>query len=326
MNRLLLSIALIMGCFHSFTQLRGQANYRAYHAEVIKCEEFVAERKFKKAISNFDSLFSGYDFVFLREIKVATQLCVFVQDSESCARFLRLGISSGWSLKEIEKSSVIDFIGDDPEWRRIKSEYDSLHNQYLKRLNIQVKHQIQEMFKKDQKKAIGRIFRIGDKSRDQYSERKFAPHSEKQHNDIDKILNDYGYPGERLIGNNWQTSVILSHHNSISKTYNSEDTLYGHIKPKLTDALKRGELSPYTFAIIEDWRVATLNGHSQTSYGFLGAITSDSVLNIVNQNRIMMGLRGIELRNKLIDVEKETGMNLYINKDWKKGKITVLEK
>ena len=87
-----------------------------------------------------------------------------------------------------------------------------------------------------------------------------ALHSEKQLIDIDTILNQYGYPSERLIGNNMWISVILSHHNSISVPYNARDTLY---------------------------------------------------------------YRSIELRNLLIDVEEATGMNLYLQKDWQKGKITV---
>lgn len=152
--------------------------------------------------------------------------------------------------------------------------------------------------------------------------KKFAPHSEHQLEALEQILNKYGYPGERLIGNNLWGSVILSHHNSISVNYNSKDTLYAQLMPKLLVALKKGEISPYELAQIEDWRIAALNNHELTSYGFLGTIQDDTVLKTINKNRAKIGLRSIDLRNNLIDVENETGINLYLPKGWQNGKIT----
>lgn len=141
-----------------------------------------------------------------------------------------------------------------------------------------------------------------------------------------QILASYGYPGEQLIGNDFWGSVMLSHHNSISVNYNSKDTLYTQLKPRLIEAFKRGEVSPYELAVIEDWRTAALSGHSLSSFGFLGAIPNDAVLETVNKNRATIGLRNSKLRNSLIKIEEETGMNLYLPKGWQKGTITVAEK
>ena len=119
---------------------------------------------------------------------------------------------------------------------------------------------------------------------------------------------------------------ILSHHNSISVNYNGKDTIYAQLKPKLLNALKKGEISPYELAQIEDWRIAALNDHELTSYGFLGTIPDNTVLAIVNKNRNDIGLRSIDLRNNLIDVENEKGIDLYLPKGWQNGKITVANK
>ena len=211
------------------------------------------------------------------------------------------------------------------EWAEVISEYDSLHEIYLSGLNLEVKEQVHEMFKKDQKKALGALFRIGQKSKRRYSEKKFAPHSEQQLEELEHIIDTYGYPGERLIGNDLWGSVILSHHNSISVNYNSKDTIYDQLRPKLLKALEKGEISPYEFAQIEDWRTAALNDHELTSFGFLGTIPDHEVLETVNKNRANIGLRSIGLRNKLIDVEKETGINLYLPKGWQNEKISVAD-
>ena len=87
--------------------------------------------------------------------------------------------------------------------------------------------------------------------------------------------------------------------------------------------MARGELHPKDFAIIEDWRNASIHQYESSLYGYLGKMRNDENLTTVNQNREKLGLRSIELRNMLLDVEKETGLNLYLPKDWQKGEITV---
>ncbi|MRI00027.1 hypothetical protein GH721_05700 [Kriegella sp. EG-1] len=325
MTKLSLTLILI-GFLFASSNSKAQENYLNYHSKVIECEKLIVEGKYTSAINIFDSLFKQFNFLFLRDVKVATELSAFEKDYKSGLKFAGLGIKAGWTLESINKNDNLQSFREKPEWTKIMTSYDSLHKIYLSRLNIQVKEQVHEMFKKDQKKAFGALLRIGQKAKRRYSEKKFAPHSEHQLEKLEQILNVYGYPGERLIGNNLWSSVILSHHNSISVNYNSKDTIYDYLKPKLLNALKQGEISPYELAQIEDWRIAASNNHELTSYGFLGAIPYDIVLETINKNRTNIGLRSIDLRNELIDVENETGMNLHLPKGWQNGKIKIQEK
>ncbi len=303
----------------------AQENYLGYHAKVTECEQLVVERNFAAAIVKLDALFNQFDFVFLRDIKMAAGLSAFVKDDESAFRFIRLGITAGWTLKSINKNDNLKYLTDDHQWTKLVSEYDSLRRIYLTRLNSQLREQVHEMFKKDQKMAFRALFRIGQKSQEKYTEKDFAPHSEKQIALLDSLLKQYGYPGELIIGNHLWASVILSHHNSISRNYNSKDTLYTQLRPKLLEALKRGEISPYEFAQMEDWRTAGLHDHELTAYGFIGKIPDNNVLKRVNKNRADIGMRSVELRNDLIDLEKSTGLDLYLPKGWQRGKITPVD-
>src|SRR6056297_1606639 len=319
-----LSLTIIIICYLLIsTKSHAHENYFNYHSKIIECEQLIVEGKYSTAINMFDSLFNQFDFLFLRDIKVATELSAFEKDYDSGLKFTRLGIKAGWTLENINKNDNLRSLKQHREWSKITSAYDSLHQIYLLRLNFQVKEQVHKMFKKDQKKALGTLLRIGQKSKRRYSEKKFAPHSEHQLRELEQILNEYGYPGERLIGNSLWGSVILSHHNSISVNYNSKDTIYNRLKPKLLNALKKGEISPYELAQIEDWRIAALNDHELTSYGFIGKIPNNTELNKVNENRSEIGLRSIELRNNLIDIEKSTGLNLYLPKGWQNRKIKI---
>lgn len=319
-------ILLLIGWLFVSAECNAQENYLNYHLKVVECEQLIVKGKYPSAIDKFDSLFNQFDFLFLRDIKVATELSTYEKDYESGLKFLRLGIKAGWTLESINKNNNLESLKEQVEWAKVIATFDSLRKIYLSGLNFRLKEQVHEMFKKDQKKALGALFRIGQKAQDKYAEKKFAPHSEEQLQLLDSILNQHGYPGEKLIGNSLWASVILCHHNSISLNYNSKDTLYTQLKPKLIEALKRGEISPYELAQIEDWKTAGLTGHELTACGFIGKIPNNTELKTVNENRSEIGLRSIELRNNLIDVEKSTGLNLYLPKGWQNGKITVANK
>lgn len=316
-------LILVLALYFITSNGYGQSNYHEYHKEVLRCEQLIAEHKFKKAIYVLDSLFNRFDFIFQRECKLATELSVYEHDDESALRFLRLGILSGWTIKDIKKNKRLKKLHDDPEWTNLKTEYDSLHKVYWSRINIPLRQEAQELFKKDQKIAIRVLFRIGEKNKIKYALKKFAPHSENTMIQLKDILIKHGYPGEKLIGNSWWVSVNLSHHNSIYTEYTQKDTLYPSLRPELLKSIERGELHPKDFAIIEDWRNASLYQHESSLNGFLGKIPDNSALEIVNQNRNKIGLRSIGLRNTLLDIEEETGLNLYLPKGWHKGKITV---
>jgi hypothetical protein len=299
-------------------------NYLIYHENIIHAEQLIAEEKFQEALKIYESTIHSFDFVFLRDYKVATQLALIVGEMEKTFYYLRAGLSKGWTLKDVKKNKFLAPLRCKPKWKDIKCDYDSLQSVLHNILNDSLREQVQQMFRKDQKKAIGALLRIGQRAKENYAKQKFAPHSEKQMAILSQILVDYGYPGERLIGNNWWVATIISHHNSISKEYVSRDRIYPALKSELLDALKNGEMSPFEFALMEDWKTAVESGHQSTSYGYLGSIESESILHEVNQNRRKIGLRSIELRNALIDIQEGMGMNLYLpGEPWREGKIAV---
>lgn len=324
----MLKLTLIL-CFVSFLNEppTEQPNYLDYHRDVIKTEQLIIEHRYKEALSELNNVFNSYDFIFLRDYKVAAQLAVFIGDEKAALNYLQLAISKGWELKDIKKNSIMKPIFNNPDWEIIEANYDSTRNNYLQSIDEGLRLQVHEMFKRDQKKAIGALLRIGNKAQEKYGENKFAPHSESQLAELDTILIRYGYPGEQLIGNDSWMSTIFSHHNSVSKEYVLKDTLFQYFRPKFINAIKRGEMSPFEFTIIEDWKIAVENDHKKSAYGFLGAIQSESMLNEIDQNRINVGLRSISIRNALVDIETETGINFYLPGDpWQGGKITVANK
>jgi len=75
---------------------------------------------------------------------------------------------------------------------------------------------------------------------------------------------------------------------------------------------------------MEDWKSAVETYHSSTTYGYLGSIKTRELLNKVDQNRTSIGLRTVDIRNALVDIEAATGMDFYLpGKPWQDGKITM---
>lgn len=318
-----------MFCFTSITTLAGlQAkeaqDYRKYHQQIIAAERLISDEKFGEALSLFEQVFNDYDFVFLKDYKVAAQLAYYLDNKEKAFHLIQEGIAAGWELKALKKNEFLAKLQEHPDWKSIEKASPELRSKYLAGIDQPVREKVQTMFKKDQWKALGALLRIGDKAQERYAIKNFAPHSEIQIAKLIDILENDGYPGEKLIGNDFWISTIISHHNSISKEYVKKDTLYNFIKPMLIKSVEQGEMSPYEYALIDDWQKAVSSDRTEPGYGFLNP-PKKSTLFETNDLRRKIGLREIELRNKLVDVEKKTGMKFYLP-NWVEGKIKIEQK
>ena len=303
----------------------SEPDFRLYHQHIAEAEELIAEESYAGALKVYDEAFSTGKFIFLRDCKVATQLALYLGDIPGSFEYLRLGIRQGWDLRNIRKNKFLLPLQKEPQWKQVLSHYDSLHAIYQSRLDYDLRKEVHQMFKQDQWKAIGALFTFGSKAKDRYAERKFAPNNEEQVARLMEILHGYGYPGEKLIGNNYWMMTILSHHNSISEIYCQEDTMYTYLQPRLLSAIHNGEMSPFEYALIDNWFIAVGSGHTQKSYGYLDGLT-DTELVAANLMRSLIGLRRVETRNRLIDIQRQTGMNFYLP-DWpgKNVKIAILD-
>ena len=123
MKKFSLTLVLI-GHFLVSTKSNAQENYMNYHSKVIECEELIVEGKYTSAINKFDSLFNQFNFLFLRDIKVATELSAYDNDYKSGLNFVRLGIKAGWSLESINKNKNLQSLREQPEWAKLMSAYD----------------------------------------------------------------------------------------------------------------------------------------------------------------------------------------------------------
>lgn len=296
-------------------------NYSNYHAKIIAAEEHISKEEYEKAITLYEETFENFDFIFLRDRQVLTQLYLFTGDMGKGLASIKKGITNGWELQDLKDHKILqDHLGD-TEWQVIEEQYDDLHKQFLNRIDSNARKEVQLMFQKDQELAMTIALMEDESEQEEYVMERFPSHSESQLRKLIDHVETKGYSGEFLIGNNFWASTILSHHNSIAQDYVEKDTLYEFIKPKLTQSLKKGYLSPYEFALMEDWKKAVLTDGEESIYGYLKS-PNESNIKEIDEARSEIGLRSIELRNKLIDIEEKTGIDLHLP-DWVDGKIII---
>ena len=304
---------------------KDSQDYTQYHLQIIKAEKLIASENYKDALNLYEDLFEQYEFTFLRDYQRAIQLAYHLGDLQQTTDLMKRAILAGWTSKSIKKNKFLDSYRNSSYWESLIKDYNYLRIQYEAKLNGPLKEEVKKMFSKDQKKAMGALFKLSSKAQDRYAQNKFAPHSRGQINDLFEILESIGYPGEQIIGNDIWMSTILSHHNSISKEYVAQDTLYPSIKPALLNCLKKGQISPFEMALIDDWYLAVKSGWSTTiGYGILNT-PSKETLEDFNALRKEVYLRPIELRNSLVEIENKTGMDMYLpGEPWVDGKIEIL--
>ncbi|MEL6865077.1 MAG: hypothetical protein AAFP19_11685 [Bacteroidota bacterium] len=299
----------------------NQQDYTLYHQSILKAETEIAQQNYEEAIALYANLFEEYDFVFLKDYKIATQVAIQLERDSLAWAYLQRGMAAGWTLSAMKKNKMVKRWGKDFGWKRIKKTYEQQHALFSKRLNTDLRKQTKQLMKKDQRKAFGAFIRIRDKAQDRYAEKQFAPHSEQQMLCLKQLMASYGYPGEQLVGTEIWASTILSHHNSISTAYNRADTIYPALRGDLQNAVKRGEMSPYAFALVADWQIAVSSDRQAAGYGYINELKQADLAK-ADQLRAAIGIRSIALRNQLIEIEQATGMNFYLfGAPWVVGKI-----
>lgn len=285
-------------------------NYVNYYRVVVQAEKRIANRNYEAALARYRQLFTDYEFSFLREYQIATQLALLVGRVDEAFTYLTAGIKHGWELKSIHQNGLLRQLRGDARWKEVENQYPALRAAYQKRLNLPLREDVKKLFRKDQRMALRALFTFGQNRQIRYAETKFASHSERQVRTLTQLIKTHGYPGETLIGNRFWAAVILSHHNSISKTYAQKDTLYPRLRPLLLQAIQSGQMSPYEFGLLDGWSIAVKDG--QPGYGYLTNTLTEPERDTANQLRQAINLSSVEVVNQLVDVQEQTGINLYI--------------
>lgn len=301
MQRFVISLIVVVPIICS-----GQTtNYLDYHNKIIQAEEYIVARQLNESVKIYRFLLDNYSHVFLRDIKVAAQLSAYLGDTVNLFFFLEKGMKKGWTLKGIKKISIIKRFKNDNRWQMLKANQDKFKADFENSINMELRTEIKKMLAKDQKRAIRIALTPVKKWRERYTKNKFVPNNRIQVRRINQIIDQIGFPGEKIIGDKSWATVIISH--------NEHDTLYNELRPKLYSAFERGELSAIELAIIETWRIVVDTDRKEKGFVIWNEEITKKEAIKADALRKSIGLRSIELNNMLIQTEKEFNMNFDLS-------------
>lgn len=300
------SLFLVLLIFSSnILSASGPSNYLSYHQAITRAEECIAKRQFAQSLTIYRQLSDEYPFIFLRDCKVAAQIAAHINDHDNLFFFLEIGMRNGWTFKEISKNQHFDKIKADKRWNYLKDHQSTFNAIFFQRLNPSMRAEMKKMFGEDQKRALRVALTPVRKWKERYTNRVFVRNNRIQVRRINDLIDRFGYPGEKIIGDKSWATVIISH--------NEHDTIYQELRPKLYKAFEHGEISAIDLAIIETWRASVNTAWKDKAFVVHESTIGDAEALHADSLRQSIGLRNINLNNLLIQMQKELKMNFYLS-------------
>ena len=235
MKKILISLFVLISL-----NIFGQNNYKDYYNYRYKAENQIFNNDFDSALYYYDKAFSTVDYIIVRELYNVSVIAAIKKDSSLFVSTMCKAISQGLELstgiakknKYIRKyNKKLNFV--------LNTKYDSCHAIYLETYNLGLKDKLVKMETADQKC------------------RKAKPFSWDSIIKVDSInimklkaiINEYGFPGEEVIGYcnegyfiGFPTDIIVHHSSEVDLS----DSL-------IINAIYKGRYSPYQYAMRYDY-------------------------------------------------------------------------
>jgi len=78
-------------------------DYHFYHSRVRKIDHSMLVQDWDQALEDYRELEGDYDYLFIKDLKIALQLAYRTGDSSSFRRFSEATFSRGWKWKQVKK-------------------------------------------------------------------------------------------------------------------------------------------------------------------------------------------------------------------------------
>ena len=297
-----------------FSSELEQKNYIQYHKDFSKVEELIVNEKFVEAELKLDTLFDHYEVKFAKDYLIAGQVCLMNGHKNKGIEFIRGALRMGVKFSCLKLIKLLSEQIVESEWDNLKNEESQLRKEYLKNIELGLYQEFHKRYQEEQDVKRTVIY-------------KSVVYS--NFNRIKEITDSIGFPGEDLIGLDYQ---ILAKSISDCGCGNSKIivTLLHYDYPiseigedKLISEIEKGNLHPRQFATIYNFEVNKLSVlyrdsekkyDSLPEYHFNFPFGEKSIdLERVNFDRNRFGICKYEVDMKKSEISSKYGMKLKFN-------------
>lgn len=304
-------------------------DYIAYQRIINRVDEDVIGRKYYLAIERLDSLYENFDFIYSRHCFKALQICCKSQDSINAKKWLEKSFIQGVPIWMIRTNDLTKIVFNYSNIQSAIKQYDSLRNIYYSSINLDLRNKIDSLFEIDQEytqKVNDGFFLF----RHTYYGLRWLKNNKKQFEFLNSIIDQYGFPGERIIGlpksieDSTQTIKYFNFYGPILRETNAYIMLIHYysnpradINSKLIENVKLGNLPPYQYGALNDF-MARWGKKKYGDYKYYNVWHKDpDNLNEdeIKKRRNSIGLNSYEQQNRNMLIWRERRKNDIANSE-----------
>jgi hypothetical protein len=192
-------IILLFFCAN-FAFSQESPNYQYYYEGINKARKSIVVDSLEQSLNHYKATFENVEFVFARDCYNALQVASKLGNHDETAYFMQRCLKQGIQLEILQEAPFLTDFKTTEQWQNVLLVADSLHTHYLSTISASVREEITLMFTEDQ-----RMRELNYRNR-------FNPFKKKKLNNeweelnrqqvkrLIEITNEFGFPGERLIG------------------------------------------------------------------------------------------------------------------------------
>lgn len=299
-----LTLIIIISCSE---KTKPVCNYITDYYQTIYQAELAYElKKYDRAYELYQSAFNTctpINTYTYNEIGKYVEVCVALGYDEQALNFIELNLKNGDELKWLLQNPSYTKVFATEKGKKLIGNYDNIRADYLKSVNLELRKEIQEMSRLDQRYRNG-----------QYQQNKNIQDSidKKNTSRLKEIFEQFGYPSDKIIGS---YSIDRVQTEIITMLLHTPDSIrMNYFVPKLKEYVKAGTCSPKTPGLLID-QFYLYKNQPQT-HGTYEAQNSKYANMIddrkqVNKNRISIGLPTLELDEKIDSVKRVNYPEMY---------------
>lgn len=191
--RLLLSVILLCNGLWLHAQ-----DYFKYHEGIIKAEEQIfVKQQYDEGLKTYADVFKKYDFVFAHDCVMAMQIALFRNNEKLFLQFTTKAMQNGLTTKHLD-SRVMTYFQTHPIYNKYKDSIVSIYKRnrphYLKRIDTVALGKMTQLYCNDQ------LEKNPLKSESWNNHKRYKPQITETMNQLRKLIDERGYPSDRLIG------------------------------------------------------------------------------------------------------------------------------
>ena len=321
--KILLSLLMSVCC----TELFGQ-NYVEYQKTFNRIDNDILSNNLSIASKRLDTIYHSFDFIYAKHCIKALQISCLQNDTSDVDKWLKKCFIQGVPFWIIRNNEITSKVFQYPQTKNTLLSYDSLRTIYNSSLNIQISRTIDSLYVLDQKytNKVNNGFIL---FRHTIYGILWLNNNRRQFNVIKDIIDQYGFPGEKLIGLSqyYQDSIeakkdVLFYGPSIDD-YRAYIMLIHYfssprddINEALITSVRQGFLPAYQYGAINDFNV--LYGKKKNSSEFYNVWHDDPNIENnpqINSRRQLIGLSPILEQNRNNQISTDRRKSKTINSE-----------